>query len=68
MMILTVLIFILLLVCSSIDIREFLDFKCSLSQNLVDFIKPAVIKHITPARSHCHKLFESKTNIIIIQL
>ena len=44
MMVLNVLMFILMLVCSSIDIRWFLDFKCSLSRNLIDLIKLAVIQ------------------------
>ena len=35
---------VLMLVCSSIDIRGFLDFKCSLLVNLIDFIKLAVIQ------------------------
>ena len=46
MMVLNVLMFVLMLVCSSIDIRGFLDFKCSLSRNFIDFIKLVVIQGI----------------------
>ena len=44
MMVLNVLMFVLMLVCSSLDIRGFFDFKCSLSRNLIDLIKFAVIQ------------------------
>ena len=44
MMVLNVLMFVLMLVCSSLDIRVFLDFKCNLSRNLIDLIKLAVIQ------------------------
>ena len=46
MMLLNDLMFVSMLVCSSIDIRGFLDFKCSLSRNLIDFIKIAVIQEL----------------------
>ena len=35
---------VLMLVCASLDIRGFSDFKCSFSQNLIDLIKLAVIQ------------------------
>ena len=35
---------VLMFVYSSIDIRGFLEFKCSLSRNFIDFINPAVIQ------------------------
>ena len=60
MMVLNVLMFVLMLICSSIDIRD-KSFKCCLSRNLIDFINPRIILMFK-----LHKLYFTSLGVVFV--